>query len=496
MKVFQSFLLLAAATFAHEGHDHDHEEDVADENSDVVVLTDATFPAFLTENPLSLIEFYAPWCGHCKQLKPEYELAATQLKGKAPLAKVDCTVEKATCEEFQIEGFPTLKIFRNKKPSDYKGQRTSTSIVDFSQLLPSVSELADLAALESFVEDNQVAVVAFFSESTADEKATFKKIADSLRDDLVFASTTSAKALKAHDVTAPAVVVYKKFDEGKAVYSGKFTKDDISKFIKTVSVPIMDEIGPMNYEKFMKSGLPMAYFFYGSPEDRSTYGPKFEKVAKDYQGKVLFIYLDAAQFGSHADNVGLKQEWPAFTIHDTKNNLKYPYPQDKKIEDSEIAQFVKDFDEGKLEPVLKSEEIPEDNNGPVITIVGKNFDEIVLDTKKDVLIEFYAPWCGHCKKLAPTWEELGTSLSGNENIVIAKCDGTANDTPGVTIEGFPTIILFKAESNTQVPFSGDRTVESFKAFLAKNAVHGTDIVVEASDIPEDDAADKDDHSEL
>jgi thiol-disulfide isomerase/thioredoxin len=54
---------------------------------------------------------------------------------------------------------------------------------------------------------------------------------------------------------------------------------------------------------------------------------------------------------------------------------------------------------------LKSEE-PVPNNGPLTIVVGKNFDEIVRDPTKDVLVKFYAPWCGHCKKLAPVWDEL------------------------------------------------------------------------------------------
>ncbi len=61
--------------------------------------------------------------------------------------------------------------------------------------------------------------------------------------------------------------------------------------------------------------------------------------------------------------------------------------------------------------------------------MGRNFEEIVNDEEKDVLIEFYAPWCGHCKSLAPKYEELGKKLKDDPNIVIAKSDATANDYP-------------------------------------------------------------------
>ena len=59
---------------------------------------------------------------------------------------------------------------------------------------------------------------------------------------------------------------------------------------------------------------------------------------------------------------------------------------------------------------MKSESIPDDNDGPVTVIVGKNFNDVVNDDTKDVLIEFYAPWCGHCKALAPKFEELGEKV--------------------------------------------------------------------------------------
>ncbi len=53
-------------------------------------------------------------------------------------------------------------------------------------------------------------------------------------------------------------------------------------------------------------------------------------------------------------------------------------------------------------------------------VVGKNFDEIVNDETKDVLIEFYAPWCGHCKSLAPIYEELGEKVCGSV-VLVVKC---------------------------------------------------------------------------
>lgn len=73
--------------------------------------------------------FYAPWCGHCKQMKPYYHKAAAifeadQTMKKKPLfAKVDCDADKSLREKYQIPGYPTLKIFRKGVATKYEGPR-------------------------------------------------------------------------------------------------------------------------------------------------------------------------------------------------------------------------------------------------------------------------------------------------------------------------------------------------------------------------------------
>jgi len=138
-----------------------------------------------------------------------------------------------------------------------------------------------------------------------------------------------------------------------------------------------------------------------------------------------------------------------------------------------LEKFVNDFLDGKVEPYLKSEPVPEDNDGPVKVVVGKNFEEIVNDDSKDVLIEFYAPWCGHCKSLAPKYDELGEKLKGESSITIAKMDATANDVPSqYSVSGFPTLYFAPSGSkNNPKRYEGGREVKDFIKYIAKEATN-------------------------
>jgi len=107
---------------------------------------------------------------------------------------------------------------------------------------------------------------------------------------------------------------------------------------------------------------------------------------------------------------------------------------------------------------------------PTATVVldSSNFDKIVMDSNKDVLVEFYAPWCGHCKKLAPDYEKVAQAFAAEPNVVVANVDAdNYKDVGGrYGVTGFPTIKFFP-KNNKENPesYEGARDVQSFIDFL-------------------------------
>lgn len=124
---------------------------------------------------------------------------------------------------------------------------------------------------------------------------------------------------------------------------------------------------------------------------------------------------------------------------------------------------------GELKPRIKSEAAPADNSGPVKVLTANSWDSVVVKGKT-YLLEFYAPWCGHCKSLAPVYEKVGKHFEGRNDVVIAKMDATANDVTDsrFSVKGFPTIYVLTAAGEV-MPYKGDRSEADLVRFVEEYA---------------------------
>lgn len=352
--------------------------------------------------------------------------------------------------------------------------------VTFRQAAPAVADL-DATNFTEFQNSDRVVIVGYAKDEA--DKAALKAVADRLRDDYLFGIVTDEALAKEHKVELPSLVLYKQFDEGRNDLPGAFETETIQEFIKTNSVPLLDAIDASNFQNYAEAGLPLAYIFHDNLDDQLKLSAMATPLAQKYKGKINFVHIDANKFGAHAGNLGLKEEWPAFAIQHLDTGAKFPLDQSKTLSFENLEPFLQDYADGKIKPTVKSAEPPVDNNGPVKVVVANEFVDIVFDKSKDVFLEVYAPWCGHCKKLAPVWEQLGEAAAKQDpSIVIAKLDGTENDIPeeaGFDVSGFPTLKFFKADTNEMIDYDGDRSIEDLSEFISQHSSKNTKIDLSA-----------------
>ena len=146
-----------------------------------------------------------------------------------------------------------------------------------------------------------------------------------------------------------------------------------------------------------------------SDKESLIYDDYLAEIAKPIRtkGYVFIVNNKADSWGTRlSEYLGIEEmELPIFMIIESKDDtLKYLHTG--KLTKNSMEKFIQDYENGKLQVYYKSEPIPTENPGPVYKVVTGNFKQYVLDNDDDVLLKFYAPWCGHCNKLIPVFENL------------------------------------------------------------------------------------------
>jgi len=460
----------------------------------VLVLTVANFAKALEDNEFVLVEFYAPWCGHCKALAPEYVKAAAKLVDEGSeikLGKVDATEEGSLAEEHGVRGYPTLKFFRNGKPIEYNGGRQADDIVNWllKKTGPPAKALASVEEAKAFAAEKPVVIIGYFKDQGSDDAKQFIAAA-SATDDFPFAITSEAAVATEYGLSGEGIVLIKDFDEGKNVFEGEVTEAAITLFVVANSMPLVVDFNHETASKIFGGEIKSHLLMFLSKEaghyDKHTEATR--AVAKKFKGQMLFVTIntDEEDHSRIMEFFGMKKdEVPGLRIIKLEEDMAKYKPESYDITEENLTSFVKKFLDGELKQHLLSQDVPEDWDATgVKVLVSSNFDDVVFNKEKEVLVEFYAPWCGHCKQLVPIYDQLGEKFKDHESIVIAKMDATANELEHTKIQSFPTLKFYKKD-NSVVDYTGGRTLEAMSDFLlGKDAVEKDDEEIdEEGDVP-------------
>jgi len=214
----------------------------------IVTITNDNWQEIIYGNNQPLVvEFYAPWCGHCKQLAPEFAKAATHLKGMVIFGAVNCDEDanRPLCGQFQVQGFPTIKVFpygkeRKQKngPKDFQGQRTAQAMeraATDALLAVKVPVIKETADLESFMnEASMVRVLLFSSKKKA---PTLLRALASAFDMVSFGLVTegSAVAEELKVEAFPSIMGYVQGSSEGVVYEGQKTFIELTQWVVSLA---------------------------------------------------------------------------------------------------------------------------------------------------------------------------------------------------------------------------------------------------------------------
>ena len=454
-----------------------------EEEDGIMVLTDKNFQKALDENTLLLVDFYAPWCGHCKELAPKFVAAAETLKAKNSeirLAKIDSTSHPNVARRYGVADkvHPIIKFFRSQQAIDYKGEKSAEAMIDWAEKksLPALMQLPELSDVKQFIEDNDIAIIGLFRDQRSWAVSNLVAVAENLDGfGFTFGITSNKDVFDTYEVKNDDIMMYRSFDGARFDFKGKrgWNVEEITNYIISNSMPLLVEFSPKYAPRVLSSDKGTVYFI------TSSKAPEFfnikevaGNIAKDWKNKLTIVLVDIEEEGNRdfIPRLGVKEEdLPtvrfAYSLHQ-----KYS-PPTNDLSEIKIRSFITEVQSGRIQPnqYTKSEEIPEENKGPVKILVGKNFHDIVTGNKK-TFVFFYTPDCKTCLDIQPIWEQLGEDFKDRHEIQIAKMDCSQNEVDLVEITHFPTVLFFQNNVKRQVLFNDEHSEEGYLRWLERKGI--------------------------
>ncbi|XP_031347999.1 protein disulfide-isomerase-like [Photinus pyralis] len=449
----------------------------------VVTLTKQNFNSFISTNAYVFVKFYAPTCGYCKLLAPEYSKVGEILLNKGSsvaLAEVDATLETSLAKEYGIKGYPTIKLFRNGAPLNYTGGRTSEEIARWlnKKTGPPAQNLINVVDAKTLIDENEAIAIGFFEDKSSKDARGFLQVADE-NNEFVFGITSDPDIFREYSANDGDILVYNRFNGRKLHFNLDLSVNNLHNVLFEISPPLLTEYNVKSVRKFFEGEIKDFLFLFlrKSVPESSNLEEEARSVARSFKGKVLFITVDADKVANKEllDYLEVPmRDVPTMRIVNANHDSTSFIPESYDVTANTIEEFVQSYLNGELYPTSSSEELPDDwNKGTIYKLVGSNFYSVVFDAEKDVLVNFHVPWSRECQGLAPIFAEVSEHLRSDDGVVFAQINVQKNFLKYTRIQSVPTIQLCRRGDNEIITYEGDFTFEGIIQFLQANGVGRT-----------------------
>ncbi|XP_066993332.1 protein disulfide-isomerase A5 [Anabrus simplex] len=476
---------------------------------DVVHIPDASsLQRFLRKElrPV-MVMFYAPWCGFCKQLKPEYSSAASELKGHSVMAAIDVNrPENAIIrQQYNITGFPTLHYYEGgSRRYIYEGENNKNSLVkfmknptkppekakeiDWSETESYVVHLTE-TNFDSFLKDKPSVLVMFYAPwcgHCKKMKPEFERAAERLKEEHILGVLAAVDATKEASLGARYNIrgypTVKYFKNGEVMFDANVR--DAAKIVEFMKdpkepppppppeVPWSEEVTEVvhlteaTFKPFLKKKKHVLVMFYAPWCGHCKKAkPEFNRAAEFFRDdpKVEFAAVDCTQFSALCNMFEVKG-YPTIKYFHYFNKETRSYSGGRL--EADFINFMQDPQKAGPPPEVVDSWADLEGAEHVTRLTDATFDA-VLKTGQSILVMFYTPWCGYCKRLKPEFSLVAKQMKeeGIEGRLVA-VDVQTN--PGLQerfgISAFPTLKYFR-NGQFIADYNGSRVVESLKEFM-------------------------------
>ncbi|KAJ0242263.1 Protein disulfide isomerase-like 1-6 [Hirschfeldia incana] len=460
----------------HQHHQQSEAETVSKAQRIVLELSGDNAKRVIGANEFVMVLGYAPWCARSADLMPKFSEAATALKeigSPVVMAKIDGDRHSKIASEMEIRGFPTLLLFVNGTSQAYTGGFSAEEIVIWVQKKTGspIITVNTVGEAQRFLNKYHTFVVGLFNKFEGSEYNEFVKAAKS-DDEIQFVVTSDsdvAKLLFPEIKTSDVFIGMVKTEaERYTAYDGSYKTEKMLEFLGNNKFPLITKLSESNTAWVYSSPVKLQVMVFAKADDFQKMAQPLEDFARRFKSKLMFVYIDITNenlampfltlFGIEDAN---KTVVAAF---DNKLNSKYLLESDPSP--SNIEDFCSGLADGTVPRYYRSEPVPDNENASIVTVVGKTFDELVLNSQENVLLEVHTPWCVNCEAMSKQIVKLAKHFKGFENLVFARIDASTNEHATLQVDDYPTILLYKSgEKDKPLKLSTKSNAKDMAVFI-------------------------------